>query len=130
VTTVRTARVRQAVAAALLAGCGAATAPRAVVGGDLRVTVARDGLRLHNVADAPVFVAVYGRAESALILWGPCVDPAVCPPIAPGASRAAPRPGTAARPESEADVYWWRAVRGPDGALRPDSVRTVTVALP
>ena len=129
-TGVRTTRVRRAVAAALLAGCGAATAPRAVGGGDLRVAVARDGLRLHNVGAAPVFVAVYGREESALILWGPCVDAAVCPPIAPGASRAAPRPGTPARPEREANVYWWRAVRGPDGALRPDSVRTITVALP
>ncbi|HZF67255.1 MAG TPA: hypothetical protein VEZ47_04375 [Gemmatirosa sp.] len=88
-------------------------------------------LRLSNATAAPVFSVVLGRRTAPLVLWGACVDAALCPPLAPGASREV-AVDTVARDgarETEAIVYWWHAVPGADGRLRPDSIRSDIVGL-
>lgn len=116
-----------------LAACHAPTGT-SVTTGPARVVGQHEGdgvLVLTNRTDAPVFTQVLGSRTAPLALWGACVDAARCPTIAPGASRTvtvrltAPDGGR----ETEALVYWWHAVRGPDGTLRPDSIRTEVVGL-
>ena len=110
-------------------GCRSALDP--VSDGTLRVAVAADSVRVRNLGDRPVFTLLVGDETAPLITWYPCVDAARCPPIAPGATRAEPRPTTVGgRPERGATVYWWRAVLVAGGPARPDSVRVLHVRLP
>jgi hypothetical protein len=126
-------RARLAVVAllpVLVAACQSPTAARMGV----RVLGTHRGggvLEVTNATAAPVFVQVLGARTAPLALWGPCVDATVCEPIAPGTSREVSVRLTApdGTPETEALLYWWHVERGADGALRPDSIRTVVVRL-
>jgi hypothetical protein len=126
---VRARGLVSATTAAIVSACGDPTGT--TTDGTVRAVTTRSEVRVTNRGQAPVFVAVIGREVSALIDWYPCVHGALCPPpIAQGDTRTVPRPTFRDRPEREANVYWWRAVTGPDGVLRPDSVRVVTVRFP
>lgn len=96
------------------------------------VTAAASASRIAvtNGTDAPVFTFTVGQRAAAVINWAPCVDVAQCPPVAPGATAEAAFPAAfQGSAEQAAVVYWWHAVRGADGALRPDSVRAIHVGL-
>jgi hypothetical protein len=130
-----TLAVLAAAVAAVAAACQSPTAPHASrVGSGVRIESRGGGvLQLSNATAAPVFTMVLGRRTAPLVLWGACVDATVCPTLflAPGASRRAVV-DTIARDgarETEALVYWWHAVPGPDGRPRPDSIRTELVGL-
>lgn len=98
----------------------------------LRVTANPSGVHVTNRTTRPVFPFVIGRRFSAHANWGACVEPAQCPPLAPGETRTFPTPqphaATGYLPEHEALVYWWHRAEHPDGA-RPDSIRGLLVPL-
>jgi hypothetical protein len=127
----RMATVRHVAAASalLLAGCRVVTGPFGAEG-EVRATATSDAVRVVNEGPAPAFFVTFGREAVSRILWAPCVDAARCPPLAPGDVRTVPRPVEGDQAEREAVVYWWRAVPGADGALRPDSIRTIVVTFP
>ena len=115
-------------ALALVACTSSPTAPPP--GGTVIATARASRIAITNGTGAPVFTFTVGARAATLINWAPCVDAAQCPPVAPSATTETAYPaafqGTA---EQAAIVYWWHAVRGSDGALRPDSVRAVQVGL-
>jgi hypothetical protein len=107
------------------------TAPTAPTPGGTVVATARaPRIAITNGTGAPVFTFTVGARAATLINWAPCVDAVPCAPVAPGATTETAYPaasqGTA---EQAAVVYWWHAVRGNDGVLRPDSVRAIPVGL-
>lgn len=69
-------------------------------------------------------------ALTMLSLWAPCVDPARCPSIAPRASATIDLDDIVAwQPDSESAIlYHWHIVRGDDGGLRADSIRSLVVS--
>lgn len=114
--------VTAVVAAGLLSACDP-------VGPDtdrVRVRAAFDMLHVSNGALRPVFFTAFDARDVAAINWAACVDAERCPPLAPGETRSGPYEEMIGLYDAEttsAIVYWWHAVRGPDGALKPDSIR-------
>ena len=113
-------------------GCGTATTGPA--SGETIYAVAREQrILITNVTRQPIFTFVVGRNAAALINWAPCFAAPSCPPLVPGQTRHAPYPepslaGGRER-EREALVYWWHAIQGRDGVVRPDSIRVRIVTL-
>ena len=129
--TVRHRRVQRLAASAmmfLLAACAGSTAPSDFGG---LTAIARYGrVHLENHTASPVFTFVVGSEMAARINWAPCADAQRCPPIEPGHDHDVPYPESFdGVVEHEAIVYWWHAIRGADGALRPDSIRAGRVRL-
>jgi len=138
-------------------GCGTATTPpTGPAGGETIYAVAREQriliyavareqriliyavareqrILITNVTRQPIFTFVVGRNAAELINWAPCVAAPSCPPLAPGKTRHAPYPARyladGREREREALVYWWHAIRGRDGVVRPDSIRVRIVTL-
>ena len=116
-------------------GCGTATTPpTGPAGGETIYAVAREQrISITNVTRQPIFTFVVGRNAAELINWAPCVAAPSCPPLAPGKTRHAPYPARyladGREREREALVYWWHAIRGRDGVVRPDSIRVRIVTL-
>ena len=101
---------------------------------DVQAVAVRTGseatrIAVTNRTSQPVFTIILGRNASALVLWGACADAAQCPSIAPGATRVQTPEGIDGTAETEAVVHWWHAVRGADGVMRPDSIRSFVVKL-
>ena len=116
------------VVAVSLAGCTSSSAP--TERGDVIAVSQNAHVQLTNHTARPVFATVFGRTAVALINWAPCVDASRCAPITPGDTQELMYPvPLLGEGEHEAVVYWWHAVRGSDGALRPDSVRAFIVHL-
>lgn len=120
------------IAIAPIACTSVATAPAGDAHVEAVPLLARGGaprVAVTNRSSQPIFTVVLGRNASALMLWAACVDAAECAPIAPGATRLETPAMIAGMAETEAVVHWWHAVRGADGVVRPDSVRSVIVRL-
>jgi hypothetical protein len=98
--------------------------------GNLAVASAPGGITLGNNTTRRVHYHIMERNFATLALWGPCTAP-TCPGLAPGERRtirAADIPGVQAG-RREVVVYWFHVVAGRDGALVPDSMRTVVARL-
>lgn len=113
----------------LAASCGLSTEPRESQ--ELAHVVAPPQLILTNKSDKPVFYFVVEQDLLPLINWAPCADPAVCPPLAPGASVHIDFERiTGYHAGSERAVLnWWNAEGARDGAQSIDRVRVTTIQL-
>ena len=92
-------------------------------------TIAPSQVAVANHTSESVFTFAVGRRASALVDWIPCVDGPGCHPIEHGTSRLQTVLVLQEMEETEAVVYWWRAVRRTDGTMRPDSIRAIVVKL-
>jgi hypothetical protein len=112
----------------LLAACGQPAAP--VTDGTLAVRADPPVLRLSNRGDVVIYWTAMEAEFASRVDWIPCVDPARCPSLEPGQTRALPyeeiagyEPGA-----EEAIVYWWRLVPRGNG-FATDDIHTVRVRL-
>jgi hypothetical protein len=91
------------------------------------------GVHIQNNTTAPIGYMVFEKVfiMTSLARFGTCVDAVSCPAIAPGERKTIARNEiTGYEPGArEAVVYWWHFVRGKDGALVADSIRSVAVGL-
>ncbi|SRR5258706_10638556 len=108
---------------ALAVACNSPTGP-------VQITSRNGALQLTNATDGPVFYTIIESETAARVDWAPCVNPSVCPYIAPHQQRAIPyaeitgyHPGA-----REAIVYWWH-LEAPADAYQPDSIRATRVRL-
>ena len=127
---VRSARRYGAILLLLLAtsGCDTSTG----LGGRAVEAVDREqDIAITNRTRRDIYTFVVGRQAAALINWAPCVSGPSCVPLPPGKTRRAPYPTAplTSSAEREVLVYWWHAVRGPDGRLRPGSIQVEIVTL-
>ncbi len=88
-------------------------------------------LDLTSRATGPIFFTALEREFLETALWGPCLDPEICPRLDAGGRTTLAYeeidgyvPG-----KTEAVVYWWRLLPNPDGTFRADSVRALVVPL-
>jgi hypothetical protein len=123
---------------ALVAGCDdgdstilspdgpASPAVGGIWAGNLAVAPTAGGITLGNNTTRRVHYQVLERNFAALALWGPCTAP-TCPGLAPGERRTIPAADISGiqAGRREVVVYWFHVVAGRDGALVPDSIRTV-----
>jgi hypothetical protein len=116
-----------------IGGCGDSTGLDREALDLVALDVVADGERIAitNRTREPVFIFVIGRHLAALTLWGPCVVVAPgCEPLAPGETRFEPYPShDIPAVETEAIVYWWRAVPTLGGRRSYDRIRPVVVTL-
>lgn len=113
-------------ASLMLAGCGGPTFPDV---GDVSARLKDGRIEIANGTTRPVFTFAMGANMAALANWAACADPALCPPLPPGARKLVDWPPPfGGQPETTALVYWWHAVATPNG-WRPDSVRVRGVSI-
>ena len=109
----------------------ACSSPTAQVGDGLVVRAAPLALKLTNQTPTPVYIFAIEQEAAARANWATCITPPTCTAIQAGQTITLPytRISGYAVAGQEAIVYWWHLV--PDGqtAFRPDSIRTVGVAL-
>lgn len=114
----------------LLAACADTSGP--VDGDPVDASFGPAGVVAHNRTHAPVywFAVEQNAAMTLLWLWAPCVDPARCPSIAPRGSATIDFDDIVAwQPDSESAIlYHWHIVRGDNGGLRADSIRSLVVS--
>lgn len=109
-------------------GCEAATGPGS--GATVEAVDRQQDIAITNRTPRPIYTFVVGRQAAALINWALCVSGTSCAPLPPGETRRAPYPTTLlSSAEREVLVYWWYAVRGSDGRLRPGSLHVEIVTL-
>ena len=95
--------------------------------GNVTATAAPQAVVLGNNTTRPVGYFLIERELATRALWGPCTARTGCPGIAPGERRTIPAAQIAGVEPGKRDVivYWWHLVEGRDGALRPDSIRSL-----
>ena len=108
-------------------GCDAPTG----LGSGTVAAVDRDQtIAITNRTRRDVYLFAVGCQAAALINWAQCVSGPSCVPLRPGETRRIPYSAALiSGAERGAIVYWWHAVRGPDGRLRPGSVQRELVPL-
>jgi hypothetical protein len=95
--------------------------------GNVTATGAPQAVVLGNNTTRPVGYFLIEGELAMRALWAPCTARTGCPSIAPGERRTIPAAQIAGVAPGKRDVivYWWHLVEGRDGALRPDSIRSL-----
>ena len=126
----RSPRRSGAILILLLATSGCATST-GLDSGAVEAVARQPDIAITNRTQRDIYTFVVGRETAAMINWAPCVAGPSCSPLPPGNTRRAPYATSylISSPEREVLVYWWHAVRGPDGRLHPGSIQVEIVAL-
>ena len=100
--------------------------------GFVRADASRDGITIANSTERPVGYFISERETLAVLNWRPCTPSAsgpACPTVIQGERKLVPwKDVVGARDErKQYVVFWWHLVAGRNGALQPDSMRTITV---
>jgi len=107
----------------------AAEPPELTLTEELTATLRGDSVLLHNGSTERVHFALNGEEDPNRILWQLCAGPD-CPGLETGADDAVPLSALDLRPDAEAAfVHWWHAEPDGTGRFRPDSIRTIRLAL-
>ena len=105
------------------------SSPGGIWAGNVQVQGTGTGLRVNNNTTRPIgYFAIESKAAER-VRWAPCLTPTNCATIPPGESVISAGEIMGAVKGSDVLFYWWHLVPGRDGALQPDSMRTVTVRL-
>jgi hypothetical protein len=97
--------------------------------GNVLVQSTGTGLRVNNNTTRPIGYFAIESKTAERVRWAPCVTAANCATIAPGEAVVPAGEIIGATKGSDILFYWWHLVPGTDGALQPDSIRSVTVKL-
>ena len=113
---------------ATTSGCLASTGPDR---GGVEAVDRGQYIAITNRTQRDIYTFVVGRQAAALINWAPCVSDPSCLPLPHGATRRVPFPTSSltSTVETEALVYWWHAVPGPDGRPQPGRIQAEIVSL-
>ena len=116
---------------ALLLATGGCAATTGLDSGAVQAIDREQAIAITNWTRGDIYTFVVGRGAAALINWAPCVSGPSCAPLPAGATRRVPYPSAPLidTAEREVLVYWWRAVRGGDGRLRPGDIHVEIVPL-
>jgi hypothetical protein len=125
----RANHVISALVFALAAACADSTSPERGQTGELTAQLRGGSVLLHNGSQQPVHFALNGEEDPTRILWLLCAGPQ-CPALAPGADDSVALAALDLTDDAKAAfVHWWHAESDGEGHFRPDSIRTISLAL-
>ena len=112
-----------------IAGCRPdVLSPRDRLGVSVRLV--QNGLLVHNHSVVDIYYFTIEQHAAAAALWAPCTVPAQCQTIEANSSELVPFDRIAFwTPQARVALfYWWLLMPAENGALKPDSIRTISAS--